>query len=144
MGRSEESKKRRLEAARVRYHKRMQDPEFRKKESLRRATYRGTNLQEENARSRKSYAKHKDKATERRIEWARNNKERQNEISRKCYERNKEQRLKRVAEYKQRKDPSHGFTKSINEFRIGNITIDELNRRISGILARINEGFVQE
>lgn len=140
MGRSEESKEQRKKAARERYRKLAEDPAWRQKEALRRARYRNSEKakSKESARSKERYERNKELRIEQRKRWARENRERQLKNQREYYARNREEQLRKILGNRKRRDPTIGLKTAIDDFRGGNITINELDRRINEALKAID------
>jgi hypothetical protein len=132
----EQIEKRRIADRERKRRKYQEDPEFRTKE-LERGALRDKTKEAE--RKRKCYAKTKEIQNARRTAWGRKNRERQLAAQRDHYARNREKLLEIIKERRYRKDPIRGLWRAITDCEQGRIGLDDLYRRYSTALERLDE-----
>lgn len=121
-------KKRDAERERRKY---LQDPEYRRKQRESHAKrYKKDPVYREKclARKRRSYERNKERNNARRREWTKNNKERQLQNQREYYARNKSDQRDKIISNRKRRDPWRGLYKALDQFKRGDIDLNEFTR----------------
>lgn len=143
VGRSPESIEQRKIRDRERGRERWKDPTVRAKHKeaklLRRIRDPKRIKEQERARSKRRYYKHREKELQRKRNWFERARDKVNEYRRNYYAKNREHLQGIIYDGRRRRNPTYGLHSAINQLERGDITLQQFAEKYGRALALLDE-----